>query len=112
MDQTTTDVRLANWKSIVEQCSARPDGISAGNGSPRTTFRKSNTTTGSEEYERTQFRRLRLLCFHPPLGKKPRFLLPRYHFPHRHRHLPVPLLTRFRIFILKQSSGEAILLSV
>ena len=29
MDQTTTDVRLANWKSIVEQCSARPDGISA-----------------------------------------------------------------------------------
>ena len=28
MDQTTTDVRLANWKSIVEQCSSRPEGMS------------------------------------------------------------------------------------
>ena len=29
MDQTTKDVRLANWKAIVEQCNSRPDGVSA-----------------------------------------------------------------------------------
>lgn len=29
MDQTTHEVRLANWKSIIEQCNARPEGMSA-----------------------------------------------------------------------------------
>ena len=29
MDQTTHDIRLANWKAIIEQCQARPQGQSA-----------------------------------------------------------------------------------
>ena len=29
MDQTTHEMRLANWKSIIEQCQSRPDGMSA-----------------------------------------------------------------------------------
>ena len=29
MDQTTHEMRLANWKSIIEQCQSRPEGMSA-----------------------------------------------------------------------------------
>ena len=29
MDQTTQEVRLANWKAIIEQCQARPKGQTA-----------------------------------------------------------------------------------
>ena len=29
MDQTTHEVRLANWKAIIEQCQARPKGQTA-----------------------------------------------------------------------------------
>ena len=29
MDQTTHDVRLANWKVIIDSCQARPDGQTA-----------------------------------------------------------------------------------
>lgn len=29
MDQTTHEIRLANWKAIVEQCQARPKGQTA-----------------------------------------------------------------------------------
>lgn len=29
MDQTTYEMRLANWKSIIEQCQSRPVGMSA-----------------------------------------------------------------------------------
>ena len=29
MDQTTHEVRIANWKSIIEQCQSRPEGQSA-----------------------------------------------------------------------------------
>ena len=29
MDQTTHEVRLANWKAIIEQCQARPRGQTA-----------------------------------------------------------------------------------
>ena len=29
MDQTTHEVRLANWKAINEQCQARPKGQTA-----------------------------------------------------------------------------------
>ena len=29
MDKTTHEVRLANWKSIIEQCQQRPEGQTA-----------------------------------------------------------------------------------
>ncbi len=29
MDMTTHEVRIANWRSIIEQCQARPEGQSA-----------------------------------------------------------------------------------
>lgn len=29
MDKTTHEVRIANWRSIIEQCQARPEGQSA-----------------------------------------------------------------------------------
>ena len=29
MDQTTHEMRLVNWKSIIEQCQSRPEGMSA-----------------------------------------------------------------------------------
>lgn len=29
MDKTTHEIRIANWKSIIEQCQARPEGQSA-----------------------------------------------------------------------------------
>lgn len=29
MDKTTHEVRIANWRSIIEQCHARPEGQSA-----------------------------------------------------------------------------------
>ena len=29
MDKTTHEVRIANWKSIIEQCQSRPEGQSA-----------------------------------------------------------------------------------
>ena len=29
MDKTTHEIRIANWRSIIEQCQARPEGQSA-----------------------------------------------------------------------------------
>ena len=29
MDKTTHEIRIANWRSIIEQCHARPEGQSA-----------------------------------------------------------------------------------
>ena len=29
MNKTTHEIRIANWRSIIEQCQARPDGQSA-----------------------------------------------------------------------------------
>ena len=47
MDQTTTDVRLANWKSIVEQCSSRPEGMSIKQWCSENSISENSTTIGS-----------------------------------------------------------------
>ena len=51
MDQTTHELRLSNWKAIIDSCQVRPNGQTARHGLQKTMCLESSITTGSTPCE-------------------------------------------------------------
>lgn len=49
MDNITHEVRIMNWKSVIEQCHARPSGQTQNNGWMKIIFPKNPTVTSGDK---------------------------------------------------------------
>lgn len=57
MDKITHEVRIANWKTIVEQCNNRPEGVSVKQWLAENNVNEKLITTGYDVFVRKRIRK-------------------------------------------------------